>query len=80
MAKNDLLPPNQHGVRAGRSTMTALTAIQQEWANNTADKFITGVLLWDLSAAFDTLNTRICAQNSRFMDLTGYHVLGSDPS
>ena len=31
--------------------MTALTAIQQEWANNTAKKLITGVLLWDLSAA-----------------------------
>ena len=59
MEKNDLLPPNQHGFRAGRSTMTALTAIQQEWANNTAEKFITGVLLWDLSAAFDTLDSNI---------------------
>ena len=56
MEKNKLLPPNQHGFREGRSTMTALSAIQQEWAENTANKFITGVLLWDLSAAFDTLN------------------------
>ena len=39
--------------------MTALSAIQQEWAENTVNKFITGVLLWDLSAAFDTLNTDI---------------------
>ena len=59
MEKNKLHPPNQHGFREGRSTMTALSAIQQEWAENTANKFITGVLLWDLSAAFDTLNPNI---------------------
>ena len=66
--KNDLLPPNQHSFRSGHSTMTALTAIQQEWA-----KMITGVLLWDLSAAFDTLNTNILCQKLRiygFDDLT----------
>ena len=57
METNNLLPPNQHGFRARRSTMTALSTIQQEWAENTVNKFITGVLLWDLSAAFDTLNT-----------------------
>ena len=63
MEKNNLLPPNQHGFRQGRSTMTALSAIQQEWAENTANKFITGVLLWDLSAAFDTLNPNfLCAK------------------
>ena len=56
MEDNKLLPPNQHGFRERRSTMTALSAIQQEWAENTANKFITRVLLWDLSAAFDTLN------------------------
>ena len=42
--------------------MTALSAIQQEWAENTANKFITGVLLWDLSAAFDTLNPNIMCE------------------
>ena len=50
---NDLLPENQHGFRAKRSTMTALTNIQHEWASNTEKKLITGILLWDLSAAFD---------------------------
>ena len=30
--------------------------IQHDWAMNTEDKEITGVLLWDLSAAFDTLD------------------------
>ena len=42
---NGLLPQNQHGFRAGRSTMTALSAIQQEWAENTEKGLITGILL-----------------------------------
>ena len=57
MESHNLLPSNQHGFRAGRSTMSALTAIQQEWANNTTQGLISGILLWDLSAAFDTLDT-----------------------
>ena len=43
--------------------MSALASVQQEWAENTAKKKITGVMLWDLSAAFDTLNAGIfCAK------------------
>ena len=59
METNKLIPDNQHGFRKGRSTMTALSDIQQEWTKNTDDKFITGILLWDLSAAFDTLSADI---------------------
>ena len=36
--------------------MTALTAMQKEWVQNTEDGFMTGILVWDLSAAFDTLD------------------------
>ena len=59
MEKNKLLPQNQHGFRAGRSTMSALSAVQQQWAENKSDEKITGVMLWDLSAAFDTLDAGI---------------------
>ena len=55
MESNGILPKNQHGFREHRSTMTAWSDIQQDWAMNTENKEITGVLLWDLSAAFDTL-------------------------
>ena len=48
---NNLLPNNQHGFRAARSTMTALTAMQKEWIQNTENGLITGILIWDLSAA-----------------------------
>ena len=48
METNKLLPDNQHGFRAKRSTMTAWANIQQEWAQNAEDKQMTGVMLWDL--------------------------------
>ena len=50
---------SQKGFRAGRSTMSALASVQQKWAENTANNLITGVLLRDFSAAFDTLNIGI---------------------
>ena len=55
---NNLLPESQHGFRKKRSTMTAWAQIQQEWAKNTNEDKITGVLLWDLSAAFDCLDIK----------------------
>ena len=51
-----LLPSNQHGFRPKRSTMTAWQEIQLDWATKTEEGMATGVLLWDLSAAFDTLD------------------------
>ena len=36
--------------------MSALSSVQQEWAENKTEKKITGVMLWDLSAAFNTLS------------------------
>ena len=37
--------------------MTAWQQIQQDWAMKTEKKLVTGVLMWDLTAAFDTLDT-----------------------
>ena len=51
-----ILPNSQHGFRQGRSTMTALTAMQKEWITNAEEGLMTGVLVWDLSSAFDTLD------------------------
>ena len=56
MEVNKLLPNSQHGFRKERSTLTALSEIQREWIENTERNEVTGVLFWDLSAAFDTLN------------------------
>ena len=35
MEENSLLPKSQHGFRKMRSTMTALTEVQKQWADNT---------------------------------------------
>ena len=56
LEENNLLPGNQHGFRPRRSTMTAWQEIQLDWAMKSEQKLVTGVLLWDLSAAFDTLD------------------------
>ena len=56
---NDLLPKNQHGFRANRSTMTAWADMQEDWTNNTEEMFISCILLWDLSTAFNTLDPNI---------------------
>ena len=51
-----LLPNSQHGFRSGRSTMTALSTMQKDWLKNTEDGLMTGILIWDLSSAFHTLD------------------------
>ena len=38
-----LLPENQHGFRQKRSTMTAHTAMQKEWVQNTEDGLRPGI-------------------------------------
>ena len=53
---NKLLPISQHGFRQKHSTMTAHSNMQKDWTANTEDGLITGLLIWDLSAAFDTLD------------------------
>ena len=39
--------------------MSAWADMQQEWSKNYDEKLMTGILLWDLSAAFDTLDAKI---------------------
>ena len=35
--------------------MSAVASMQHNWINNTDEKLVTGIILWDLSAAYDTL-------------------------
>ena len=73
METNNLLPQNQHGFRPKRSTMTALSAMQEEWTRNTECKLKTGILLWDLSAAYDMVCPKLFCEKAKlygFDDLT----------
>ena len=45
MESNKLLPKNQHGFRAKRSTMSAWANLQRDWTQNTDDKKVTGNII-----------------------------------
>ena len=65
--KNSFLPAGQHGFRKGRSTETAVASMVAEWVKNYDEGLNTGVLLWDLSAAFDTIDINtLCEKLSLF--------------
>ena len=52
--------------------MTAWAQIQQEWAKSTEENKITGVLLWDLSAAFDCLDIDLLCKK---LEIYGFEEL-----
>jgi hypothetical protein len=62
MEDNNLLSDNQHGFRECRSTMTVHVAMQKDWLLNTEKEAKTGLLIWDLSVAFNTLDTLLPCQ------------------
>ena len=57
-----ILPKSQHGFRTGRSTTSALIDMHSAWLSAYEKKHNTGVLLWDLSAAFDLLDSDLFIQ------------------
>ena len=50
--------------------MKAWSDIQNQWAQNSGGKKLTGVLLWDLSAAFDCLDPGILCKKLKYYSLT----------
>ena len=62
LEKNNLLPKSQHGFRAKHSTMTAHSNMQTDWVENSENGLKTGLLIWDLSAAFDTLDIQLLCE------------------
>ncbi len=70
MESNSLVPKKKHGFRAKRSTRTAWSDIQQDWAMKTENKEITGVLLWTFLLYLTPWTMRSCAENRKYMDLT----------
>jgi hypothetical protein len=63
------LPDSQFGFRAGMSTTTALAAAHASWLEAGARSGVLGILAFDLSAAFDTVN--------RAQLIPKLHALGS---
>ena len=56
---NKLFHPNLHGYRQNRSTHTALLQMYDKWVRAASKGQVSGVILLDLSAAFDLVDSDI---------------------
>ena len=56
LLKTDSLPNTQYGFRSGRSTTTAIAAAHANWTKAKQDGKVLGILAFDFSAAFDTVD------------------------
>ena len=54
--RNSIFHPNLHGYRSNRSTQTALLQMYDRWVRASNDGQLSGVVLLDLSAAFDLVD------------------------
>ena len=56
LESNHLLNPNHHGCRQGHNTATALLQMYDQWLEEVENGMMVGVMLVDLSAAFDMVD------------------------
>ena len=60
--RNNLFHSSLHGYRKGRSTMTALLSMYDKWVKAAKKEQVSGVVLVDLSAAFDLVSPSLLIQ------------------
>ena len=58
-SRNKIFHPNIMGYRQNRSTMSALLQMYDRWVSGAGKKMISGIVLLDLSAAFDLVQPDI---------------------
>ena len=61
-SRNNLFHPSLHGYRRDRSTMTALLSMYDKWVMAASRGQVSGVVLVDLSAAFDLVSPALLIQ------------------
>ena len=67
--RNKIFHPNLHGYRGNRSTQTALLQMYDRWVGAAASGKVSGVVLLDLSAAFDLVEPNILIKKLRIYGL-----------
>ena len=67
---NNLLHANHHGGRKWHNTTTALIQLSDEWLAASEEGMMTGVMMTDLSAAYDLWDHKIGLDKARMMGLT----------
>ena len=66
---NKLFHPNLHGYRKNRSTQTALLQMYDRWVRAAAAGQVSGVILIDLSAAFDLVDSDLLLKKLKIYGL-----------
>ena len=69
LESNSLLHPSHHGSRSKHSTCTALIEMYDTWINSVEESEMAGVMMIDLSAAFDLVDHDILLKK---LDLFGF--------
>ena len=64
-SRNKLFHSSLHGYRGGRSTLTALLTMYDNWLKAAGKGQVSGVVLVDLSAAFDLVSPSLLIQKLR---------------
>ena len=59
MDENSLFHPSHHGFRKNHNTATAMLEMMDQWVSALDRKEISGVVMLDLSAAFDVVDIGI---------------------
>ena len=67
---NSLLHPNYHGGRKWHNTTTALIQMHDEWLAAAEEGLMTGVMMTDLSAAYDLWDHKLGLENAKLLGLT----------
>ena len=67
---NNLLHPNHHGGRKWHNTTTALIQLNDEWLAAAEERMMTGVMMTDLSAAYDLWDHQLGIEKARLLGLT----------
>ena len=60
--------------------MSAWANLQRDWTQNSDEKKVTGILLWDLSAAFDTLDADVLVKKLERLASCKKLEIGTVPS
>ena len=66
---NKLLHPNHHGSHHSHNTATALIQMYDQWIEEMEDGKLVGVMMIDLSAAFDMVDHRLLMQKLKLFGL-----------
>ena len=67
--ENKLLSPNHHGSRHSHNTATALIQMYDQWLEELEDGKLVGIMMIDLSAAFDMVDHMLLLENLKLFGL-----------